>query len=65
MIDASPLEGVSDNVSAAGIMLFTDQAVRVTIELDGPDGPTVKAGRIVRLQRMNDARTGFAIEFDA
>ena len=57
-------EGVSDNVSQAGIMLFTDQPLEVEVDVTENGEVTSYTGRIVRAQRMNDSNTGFAIEFD-
>jgi hypothetical protein len=64
-IDSGDLEGMSDNFSSAGIMFFTEEPIRVTVEVSEPEGPRTYHGRIVRLQRMNDSNTGLAIEFDA
>lgn len=64
-IDSDGLEGMSDNFSSAGIMFFTDEPIRVTVEVSDPNGPQTYSGRIVRVQRMNDSNTGLAIEFDA
>jgi len=64
-IDSDALEGMSDNVSSAGIMFFTEEPIRVTVEVCEPDGPRTYRGRIVRLQRMSESNTGLAIEFDA
>lgn len=64
-IESDGLEGMSDNFSSAGIMFFTEEPIRVTVEVSDPDGPRTYKGRIVRLQRMNESNTGLAIEFDA
>ena len=64
-IDSNTLEGMSDNCSSAGIMFFTEEPIRVTIEICEPEGARTYKGRIVRLQRMNESNTGLAIEFDA
>lgn len=64
-LEADSIEGLSDNLSEAGIMFFTDQPVRCVVELAGPQGPRRYTGRIVRLQRMNETNTGLAVEFDA
>ena len=64
-IDSDNLEGMSDNFSSAGIMFFTEEPIRVTVEVCEPEGPRTYQGRIVRLQRMNESNTGLAIEFDS
>lgn len=64
-IETESLRGVSDNLSDVGIMFFTDEPIRCTIEVGhGPEARRY-AGRVVRLQRMNDTNTGLAIEFEA
>jgi len=65
LLETVEFEGTSDNVSGAGVMLFTEDPIRVRIEIDGPDGPETRSGRLVRLQRMRGTSTGLAIEFDA
>lgn len=64
-IETGSVEGVSDNFSTAGIMFFTEEPIRVSVEVVEPDGPRTFHGRIVRVQRMNESNTGLAIEFDA
>ncbi len=63
-IETENLGGVSDNASSAGIMFFTDEPIRVTVEVSEPDGPRIYRGRLVRVQRMSETNTGLAIEFD-
>jgi hypothetical protein len=56
--------GITDNVSGVGLMFFTDEPLRVVVELE-QDGRSVSyAGRLVRAQKMSATTTGFAIEFD-
>jgi len=64
-IETSALLGQSDNISRAGILFYSDQPVRVTIELADPNGPRTYHGRLIRLQRMSESSTGLAVEFDA
>ena len=63
--ETSQLVGQSDNISRAGILFYSDQPVRVTIELSDPSGPRTYRGRLIRLQRMSESNTGLAVEFDA
>lgn len=60
-----PIEGQSENLSREGIMFYTDQELRVSVEFEGPDGPQTRSGRIVRVTRVSDQETGMAVEFDA
>ena len=62
-IDARELEGFADNLSAAGIMLFTDQPLTCSVEVGEGDERKSYRGTLVRVQRMGDATTGLAIEF--
>ena len=64
-IEATVLEGQSENVSSAGILVFTDQPLEVTIEIDADEGNETRRGRLVRVQRMTETNTGLAIEFDS
>lgn len=60
----APVVGQSDNVSAAGMLLFTDEPMRVRIEVE-EDGETRSyAGRLIRVQQLNEETTGLAVEFD-
>lgn len=64
-LETSVLAGQSDNISRAGILFYSDQPVRVTIELADPSGLRTYHGRLIRLQRMSESSTGLAVEFDA
>ena len=64
-LEAQCLEGLSDNLSHIGIMFFTEDPVRVKIDVEHPEGTRTYTGRLVRVQRMNETNTGLAIEFDA
>ena len=63
-LDTQALEGRCDNISQAGVLFFSDQAIEVTVTIDGPEGPEQRTGRLARVQRMSDVNTGYAIEFD-
>jgi len=62
--DAEAIEGISDNMSNVGLMFFTDQPLRVQVEIEEEGGWRKRTGRLMRLQRLNDTNTGLAIEFD-
>lgn len=58
------LQGTTDNVSRAGLLFFSDEPMRVELELDVDGVKKTFLGRLVRVQRMNETRTGVAVEFD-
>ena len=63
-LETSALHGISDNISRAGLLFFTDEPLRVTVEVKEPGGPRTYRGRLIRLHRMSETSTGLAIEFD-
>jgi hypothetical protein len=63
-IDTDVVSGMADNLSEAGLLFFTDEALRVSVELVQDGQTRVFSGRLVRAQRMNETHTGLAIEFD-
>lgn len=63
-LDQPQIEGVTDNISRVGLLFFSQEPVRVTVEVVEEDGVKTYAGRLVRAQRMKETSTGFAIEFD-
>jgi hypothetical protein len=63
--EVDQLTGESDNISRAGVLFFTDEPLRVTVEVIEDGKPRTLTGRLVRAQRMNDTNTGIAVEFDA
>ena len=63
-LETDALAGLSDNISRAGLLFFTEEPLRVTIEVQEPGGPRRYCGRLIRLQRMSESSTGLAVEFD-
>ena len=63
-LETTRIEGTADNVSRVGLMLYTDEPLRVTVQVEGFQGGRPLEGRLIRVQRMDDEVTGFAIEFD-
>ncbi len=63
-LETRVLAGLTDNISRAGLLFFTDQPLRVTLELLAPEGRKTYSGRLIRLQRMSETSTGLAVEFD-
>lgn len=64
-LETSVLSGQSDNISRAGLLFYSDQPIRVTVEVAEASGSRTFHGRLIRLQRISDSSTGLAIEFDA
>jgi hypothetical protein len=63
-VETGSLEGQTQNLSAAGVFFFSESDLRVRVSLEQEDGPIERSGRLVRVERMNEDSTGFAIEFD-
>lgn len=63
-LETTVLEGQSDNISRAGILFYSEEPIRVTIEVAEPSGQRSYSGRLIRLQRISDTNTGLAVEFD-
>jgi hypothetical protein len=63
-VDSLHLEGQAENVSATGILFFTDRPLRVTVEIEDNGVLKSRPGRLVRAQRVNGDSTGWAVEFD-
>lgn len=64
-LETQQLAGLTDNISKAGLLFFTDEPVRVTVEVSDAAGTRTLHGRLIRLQRMSETATGLAVEFDA
>lgn len=63
-LETSALAGQSDNISRAGILFYSDQALRVSVEVQEAGATRTYRGRLIRLQRISDESTGLAVEFD-
>jgi hypothetical protein len=64
-LETQAFAGVCDNVSETGVFLTSGARLRVTVELDDPDGGRrVLSGHLVRVQRMSADSTGYAIELE-
>jgi len=57
-------EGVSDNLSEAGVFFTSEGRLRVRVELEVDGVRREYTGALVRVQRMSADSTGYAIEFD-
>lgn len=63
-IETQELRGQSENLSRAGLLFFSEEPLKVTVEVDEPGGPRTYHGRLIRVQRMSEHSTGLAVEFD-
>ena len=64
-LDTTQLQGVADNLSKTGILFFTDGDLRVTVSIAGEDGETTEySGQLVRCERIQAGRRGWAVEFE-
>lgn len=64
-VDAQELTGEADNLSRSGILFFTEGDLRVELEIESDGEVMKKTGRLVRCERIHDARRGWAVEFEA
>jgi hypothetical protein len=63
-IETRELTGRADNVSQTGVLFFSDDDLRVMVQVgDGGDQRSIP-GRLVRAQRMRGDHFGWAVEFD-
>jgi hypothetical protein len=58
------LAGRIDNVSQSGILFFSDEPLRVTVEVEQDGVRRTRSGRLVRGQRMRGDSIGWAVEYD-
>jgi hypothetical protein len=63
-LETPVLSGLGDNISRAGLLFFTDEPIRVTVEVQEENGTRSYRGCLIRLQRMSESSTGLAVEFD-
>ena len=63
-IDSRTIGGQAENISAAGVFFFSHEPLHVTVRMQ-QDGRTQSyPGRLVRVERLSQETTGFAIEFE-
>jgi hypothetical protein len=63
-LESTLLEGECENRSEAGVHLLSLDELRVVVEFEDEPGSSPRTGRLVRVQRMDQERSGLAIEFD-
>ena len=59
------LEGIAENVSRAGVLFFSPEALAVSVEIEEDGVVRTLVGRVARVERMSAENSGYAIEFDA
>ena len=57
-------EGRAENLSNAGVFFFSPDRLQVSVEIEQDGEVQVHSGVLVRVQRMSEETTGYAIEFD-
>jgi hypothetical protein len=63
-IESASVEGQGENISLAGMHIFTDQPLRVTVDVHEAGGKRSYQGRLIRVDRMSESNLGLAILFD-
>jgi len=63
-IDTRSLQGQAENISAAGVFFFSGQPLQVTVHIRDSASTQTCTGRLVRVERLSQETTGYAIEFD-
>ena len=63
-VETAQLVGTTDNLSSIGVLFFSDDPLRVSIRVEVEGEEKLISGRLVRVQRMSDQSTGFAVEFE-
>jgi hypothetical protein len=63
-LETDSLVGQGDNISLAGLLFYSDQPLRVAVEVEQGGTSRTYHGRLIRLQRISDSSTGLAVEFD-
>lgn len=63
-LETRELVGQSENLSRAGLLFFSDEPLRVSVDVQEAGGVRTYRGRLIRVQRMSESSTGLAIEFD-
>ena len=63
-IETTEIDGETDNLSRTGILFFTDTELKVRIEIEEGGERRVLDGQLVRCDRIQGDRRGWAVEFD-
>ncbi len=63
-LETTALEGSAENLSRTGVLFYTDQPMRVVVELEEEGVVRRRSGTLVRCERIQGDRRGWAVEFD-
>lgn len=63
-IDASTLRGQAENISTAGVFFFSTDPLNVRVHVHDSVSSKEYTGKLVRVERLSQDTTGYAIEFD-
>jgi hypothetical protein len=59
------IEGLAENVAPGGVLFFTEGEVRLAVELTEDGVSRTATGHLVRCERIDGNRRGWAVEFDS
>ncbi len=63
-LQTTQMEGLADNISKSGILFFTEGDLRVQVEIEEKGEKKILEGQLVRCERIQGDRRGWAVEFD-
>lgn len=63
-LDASTLRGQAENISTAGVFFFSNDPLSVRVRIRDSASSKDYTGKLVRVERLSQETTGYAIEFD-
>ncbi len=63
-IQTADLDGVASNLSSSGILFFTDDELKVSVEVVSDGEAKTLTGHLVRCERIKGNHRGWAVEFD-
>lgn len=63
-LDASTLRGQAENISTAGVFFFSTDPLNVRVRVYDSASSKEYTGKLVRVERLSQETTGYAIEFD-
>lgn len=63
-LETTTIEGTSENVSRTGVLFYSEQPVRVVVEFEEGGVQRRRTGTLMRCERIQGDRRGWAVEFD-
>lgn len=63
-LETGSFGGQAENISTAGVFFFSQDRIRVHVEVIENGVVKTYPGRIVRMEPISETHTGFAIEFE-